>query len=85
MSARHLWLFLRYSKWLLWLAWLGYCLEFVIHREQHFGAFGQLSLTTEAWMFGLPLAAVAIGLFEQKMRDVAGIARGPEHKIDFDR
>src|SRR5262249_1285130 len=69
MSARHLWLFFRYSRWLLWLAWLGYCIEFVIHREQHIGAFNELSLTTEVWMFGIPLVAILFGLLELMMRD----------------
>jgi hypothetical protein len=81
----HLWLFLRCSRWLLWLAWLGYSIEFVIHRDQHMGTFNELSRTTEFWMFGLPLAAVTVGLFELMARDWAGIKREPPDKIGFDR
>jgi len=76
-------LFLRYWRWLLWLAWLGFCLEFVINREQHIGPLGQLVLTTEVWMFGIPLAAVTIGLFDLMMRDMAGIKRESKDKIGF--
>ena len=75
MSARHLRLFFRYSRWLLWLAWLGFCLEFAINREQHIGPLGQLVLTTEVWMFGIPVAAVTIGLFDLMMRDMAGMIK----------
>ena len=40
---------------------------------------------TEAWMFGLSLAAVTVGLFELMARDLAGIKREPQDKIGFDR
>ena len=85
MSAKHIWVFFRYSRWLLWLAWLGYCIEFVIHREQHMGAFGELSRRTEVWMFGIALVAVVFGLLELMMRDMAGIKRKPKNPIGFDR
>ena len=85
MSARYLWLFFRYSRWLLWLAWLGYSIEFVIHREQHMGAFNELTLMTEVWMFGIPLVAVLFGLLELMMRDMAGIKWEPKNPIAFDR
>jgi hypothetical protein len=78
-------LFFRYSRWLLWLAWLGYNLEFVIHRQQHMDPLGQLALTTEVWMFGLPIAAVTVGLFEMMMRDMAGIKWEPKNPISVDR
>src|SRR5262245_16107208 len=85
MSARYLWLFFRYSRWLLCLAWLGYCIEFVIHRDQHMGAFNELARTTEFWMFGIPLVAVLFGLLELMMRDIAGIKWEPKNPIGFDR
>src|SRR5262245_48935226 len=85
MSAKHIWVFLRYSRWLLWLAWLGYSIEFVIHRDQHMGAFNELSLRTEVWMFGIPLVAVLFGLLELMMRDMAGIKWEPKNPIGFDR
>jgi hypothetical protein len=85
MSARHLWLFFRYSRWLLFLAWLGYCLEFVIHREQHMGTFNELSRMTEFWMFGIALVAVLFGLLELMTRDMAGIKWEPKNPIGLDR
>src|SRR5262245_40770930 len=84
MSARQLWSVMCYSRWLLWLVFLGYALEFYIHRRQHM-YLGQFLPTTEAWMFGLGLAAVAVGIIELKTRDKAGIKKEPENKIGFDR
>jgi hypothetical protein len=37
--------------------------------------FGRLYLSTEVWMFFLPVAAVFVGFFELMMRDRAGITR----------
>ena len=34
--------------------------------------FGRPLYTTEAWLFGLPMLAVALGLFELMMREQAG-------------
>jgi hypothetical protein len=45
MSAKHLWLFFRYARWLLWLATIGYSIEFMIHRPQHLDPFGRLYLS----------------------------------------
>jgi hypothetical protein len=84
MSARRLWSVIRYTRWLFWLAFLGYALEFYIHRQQHM-YLGQLLPTTEAWMFGLGLAAVTAGMVELKARDKAGITRKPDSKIGLDR
>jgi hypothetical protein len=84
-SARKLWSTIRYTRWLLWLAFLGYAVEFQIHRQQHMNLFGQLSPRTEVWMFGLALGAVTAGMLELLMRDKAGIKREPGHKIGFDR
>ena len=85
MSSKGLWLLLRYTRWLLSLAFLGLSLEFVIHRQQHFDALGHLSRTTEEWMFGLPLAAVFVGCVEMWVREIAGITRGTSQKADFER
>ena len=85
MWEKRFWLFLRYTRWLLWLAFLGYCLEFVIHREQHLNSFGQLLLTSEFWMFSLPLAAVFAGCLELMMREKAGITRSSDQKIGLSR
>ena len=84
MPLKSLWLFLRYTRWLIWLAFLGLSVEFVIHREQHL-VFGHLVRTTELWMFALPLAAIAIGCLELLVREKAGITRGPAGKIGLGR
>jgi len=84
MSRSQLWLLVRYTRWLLWLAFLAYSLEFAVHRQQHM-KLGQLLPTTEGWMFGLGLAAVTAGLLEMMMREKAGINREPVNKIGFDR
>src|SRR5262249_56701184 len=85
MSSRRLWLLLRYTRWLLWLVFLGLCLEFFIHRQEHLDTFGRLRLTTEEWMFGLPLAAVFVGCLELLLREKAGITRAPGQKVGFGR
>ena len=54
MAARRLWIFFRYTRWLLWLATIGYSIEFMIHPHDHVDAFGRLYLTTEFLMFALP-------------------------------
>jgi hypothetical protein len=83
-SATKFWSLTRYARWLLWLAFVAYSVEFWVHRQQHM-YLGQLLPTTEAWMFGLGLAAVAAGLLEMMMREKAGIKREPANKIGFDR
>jgi len=85
MWAKRLWLFFRYSRWLLWLATIGYSIEFMIHRSQHLDPFGRLYLTTEVWMYLLPLAAIFIGCFELMMREKAGISRLQSDQVGFDR
>jgi hypothetical protein len=45
--------------------------------------FGHLYLTTEFWMFMLPLAAVFAGFFEIMMRGRAGLPRPRPGQIGF--
>jgi hypothetical protein len=85
MPLKRLWLFLRYTRWLLWLAFLGLSAEFVIHREQHLDTFGHLIPTTEVWMLSLPLAAVFVGCLESMVREKAGITRGTTQKAGLGR
>jgi hypothetical protein len=73
MNSARAWLFFRSLRWLLWLGFIAYSGEFVAHQPNHMNEFGNLLPTTEALMFGLPLAAVVAGLFELMMRDRAGI------------
>lgn len=84
MSAKGLWLSFRYTRWLLWLGWLVYCAEFVLNRQNHMNPFGQLRLSTEFWMFTLPLMAVTVGCFELMIREKAGITRS-NSKVGIDR
>ena len=83
MSAAYAWLFFRYVRWLLWLAPIGYSIEFIVHRSQHLDAFGNLSPVTEFLMFMVPLAAVFAGFFENMMRDKAGLPRPQPFQIGF--
>jgi hypothetical protein len=47
--------------------------------------FGRLYLSTEFWMFFLPLAAVFAGFFELMMRGKAGITRQKSEEIGLKR
>ena len=85
MWAKRLWLFFRYTRWLLWLATIGYSIEFMIHRSQHLDPFGRLYLTTELWMYLLPLSAIFVGCFELMMREKAGISKLQIDQVGFDR
>jgi hypothetical protein len=70
-----IWLFFRGLRWLVWLAAVGYYVEFFIHRPSHLNSFGHLLRTTEFWMFFLPVAGVFIGYCELMMRERANIPR----------
>jgi hypothetical protein len=85
MPSKRLWQLLRYTRWLLSLAFLWLSVEFVIHRQQHLDSFGHLTPTTEALMFALPLAAVAIGCLQLMVREKAGITRGTAQKTGLGR
>jgi hypothetical protein len=69
------WLFLRCTRWLLWLATVFYFLEFNLHRRDHLNSFGHLLPSTEFWMFALPIAAVFVGFFELVARERTGLGR----------
>jgi hypothetical protein len=73
--ATSTWWSLRISRWALWFASIAYYLYFWIDPDRHLDQFGHLTYTTEAFMFGLPLAAVFIGYFELMVRERAGIPR----------
>jgi hypothetical protein len=81
MIARRLWMFFRCTRWLLWLAFIGYSIEFVVHRHDHMDEFSRLYLTTEFILFSLPVAAVFVGFFELMTRDRAGITRQKSDQI----
>ncbi len=66
---------LRILRWLLWLAFLGYSASVWADRARYLNSFGQLVRSTEFLLFGLPMAAVVVGLLEMMMRDRAGLGR----------
>jgi hypothetical protein len=72
---RTAWLLMRALRWLLWTAFFGYCLHYVLYSSKHLDHFGHLYLSTEIAIYGLSLAAVFAGLFELMLRDKAGIVR----------
>lgn len=76
---------MRALRWLLWIGFLGYCVHYAIYPENHIDHFGHLLSSTEAVMFGLPIAAVIAGLMELMLRDKAGITRKPAAAVGFDR
>ena len=77
MSRLAVWRTIRAIRWLIWIAFVAYCLEFVINRESHLNQFGHLLTSTEMVMFGLPVAAVFVGFFEMMAREWAGVFRRP--------
>jgi hypothetical protein len=61
--------FMRILKVLLWASFFGFGLYFVIFPERHLDQFNHIVIGSELAMFGLPLAAVAAGLFQMMFRD----------------
>ncbi|HEY7549614.1 MAG TPA: hypothetical protein VH913_08870 [Hyphomicrobiaceae bacterium] len=61
----------RTVKWLLWAGFVAYCLHFLQDRTPHLDQFGHLTLSTETVLFGVPLVAMAMGLFQMYLWDLA--------------
>ena len=57
-AAEVTWKLLRVSRWVLWLAFLGYCFYVHTFREVLNNQFGHLPFATELIIFGLATAAV---------------------------
>src|SRR5262245_3601076 len=74
MNPKRAWLFFQYARWLLCLGAIEYYISFIFNRSSH-GPVRGLTHTTKYWLFGLPLGAVAAGLFEMMTRERAGIPR----------
>ena len=76
-AAFVVWVALRITRWISWVSFLAYSFAITItaDRSGYLDHFGRPLYTTEAWLFGLPMLAVALGLFELMMRDRAGLAR----------
>ena len=60
-----------------WVSFLVYSFALTItaDRSSYLDHFGRPLHSAEAWLFGLPMLAVTLGLFELMMREQAGIAR----------
>ena len=54
---------------------IAYFFFFWIDPDRHLDQFGHLTYITEAFMFGLPMAAVFMGCFELMVRERAAIPR----------
>ena len=66
------WRVARILRWAFWLGFLGFCLYFISDRTPHFSPLGQLAHHAEAFLFGLPLAAVIAGFMELLCRERLG-------------
>jgi hypothetical protein len=75
MTAVTWWRISSISHAALWLAVIAYYLYFWTDPKDHFNQLGQLRRSTEVFMFGLPMTAVCIGLFQMATRDRAGVPR----------
>jgi hypothetical protein len=69
------WIVLRIARWIIWVSFLAYSVVITLDRPSYLNGLGQALHSTEAWLFGLPVLAVAAGLFELMMRERTGIAR----------
>ena len=67
------------------MATIGYSIEFMMNRQHHMDEFGRLYLSTEFWVYFLPLGAVFAGLLEMMMRGRAGITRLKGDQISLKR
>ena len=66
----------RVLKWLLWAAFVGFCIYFLTNRAAHVDRFGRLELYTEAILYGLPILAVFTGFLEMMLKQRIGGAIG---------
>lgn len=69
------WLVFRAVRWLCWIGFALYSFAFMLDRESHMNAFGQLLHTTETAFFGFGLGALFAGFLELMMRERTGLAR----------
>jgi O-antigen ligase len=69
-------------RWLLWAVFLGFSLAYWLDPARYVDQFGHLRLWVETVMFGLPVAAVFVGLMEMMTREKAGVLRAPPPAIE---
>jgi hypothetical protein len=82
MMARTAWHALRALRWLLWAAFLGFSLAYWLDPTRYHDQFGHLLLWVETVIFGLPVAAVFVGLMEMMTREQAGVLRAPPPALE---
>ena len=75
------WFALRVLRWLTWAAFLAYSLRIMLDKASYLDAFSRPLRSTEAWLFGLPVLAIVLGLLELMMRERARIARPDSFRL----
>lgn len=74
-AAIQTWLALRVARFATWAWFLAYVLLVLWDKASYVDRFGSPLRSTEAWLFGLPIFAVTLGLLELMMRERARIDR----------
>lgn len=64
-----LWLTARVLTWALWIGFVLYGVYYMANPSPHHTSLGHLRPVTEAVMFGLPLAAIALGLVQLMIKE----------------
>ena len=69
------WLALRVARFAMWVCFLVYSCFVMWDKSSFVDHFGSPLRSTEFWLYGLPVLAVTLGLFELMMRERAHIQR----------
>ncbi|MFY9817759.1 MAG: hypothetical protein WAK36_13870 [Pseudolabrys sp.] len=70
-----LWMAIRGFRWLLVPIYAAYIIAFLADRPSYLTWNGQVSHTTEAVMYGVPVLFMFLGLMEIMVREKGGIPR----------
>ena len=70
-----LWMAIRGFRWLLVPIYAAYTIAFLADRPSYLTWNGQVSHTTEAVMYGVPVLFMFLGLMEIMVREKGGIPR----------
>jgi hypothetical protein len=74
-AMKVVWLVLRASRWLTYIALLFLAVHAPLSRESYMDAYGHLTRASEAFIFGLGIWAFLSGFLEMMVREKAGIPR----------
>jgi len=69
------WLALRIARWLCWAGFFLYSFFVLQDKASYVDHFSRPLRSTEVWLYGLPVLAVTLGLFELMMRERGRIPR----------